>query len=249
MRTALSLLFLLHFLNSCEKENKVSFEYDYSIIRMYQINDILSDSTVFFYNVDNQLLKIESGLHDYDASEKYVEYKDDFIRIGTKYYYLDSEGKIISINNLVGNRNEISYENNQLSSMREYSLFNDKLCGEIYPVYRNGVHCKDSIIRYEDGEQHVTVNSISYTDIRNPGFVIGSTGLFEYPVNSEYLTGEILQRFYGNYTLSPGSYLIKYSYKISGDKVVCTSHCYTDISMTDLHEVNTTTYLRIKNPD
>jgi hypothetical protein len=194
---------------ACEKESN-EFQFDYKISRNYTIDGIFGDSLIYYYNADNQLLRVDRFYSSDDVSEYYVEYKVNYIKNWNGNYMLSSNGLITSVNNS-GNLTELEYESDNIVYKKQ--SINNFVSQENFYKYQNGNLIKDSIVIYhEDSEPAITVYKYEYTDSLLKDFMIDYSGLYEIPLTSKNLLKQAESLEHG--------ILYKYSYEISENELI-----------------------------
>ena len=194
---------------ACEKESG-KFQFDYKITRSYTINDMFGDSLIYYYNADNQLLRVDRFYSPDNVSEYYVKYKDNYIENWDGNYMFNSDGLITSINKS-GNVTEIEYESENIVYKKE--SVNNFISQENFYEYQNGNLTKDSAVIYQENtEPAITVYTYEYTDFLLKDFMPDYSGLYEMPMVSRNLLKQAESVEHG--------ILYKYSYEISENELI-----------------------------
>ena len=180
--TSLLLIFLLI---SCEKDD-ADFIYSYKITRVNRTpSNFLMDSTIFYYDHRDKLLKISDCKSGNSCLEAYPIYKEDRIVLNDKQYILNSHQRIDSLIHDIDNVVCYEYENDYIT--HEFLSRNNSVIEEHFYFYSNGIILKDSTIH---NKQYITVYNHLCTDTLTPDFMIHYSGFKEYPLKSNYLIRE-----------------------------------------------------------
>jgi len=188
------------------------FQFDYKILRNSIVNNEFDENRIYYYNADNQLLRVDRIIISPDNTplENFVEYKDNFIEYwDSSKYFFDSNGLITSINTSSGGLINMEYESNNI--IYKKSSTNNIINRENFYTYKNGNMVKDSTILYqEDYEPSIDVYKYVYTDSLIKDFMRDFSGLYEMPTRSKNLPrqGESSQG------------ITKYSYEILENELI-----------------------------
>ena len=202
--------FIILALVACEKESEKEFQFDYKISKSYKIDHIFGDSLIYFYNAQQQLLRVDRFYLADIVSEYYVDYKDNFIDNWNGNYMFDSNGLITSINNL-GNITELQYESEKIVYKKQ--TVNNFMSEENFYSYQNDNLIKDSTVIYQvDSEPVITVYTYEYTDSLSKDYMLDYSGLYQMPMKSRNLLKKAESVEHG--------ILYKYSYEISENQLI-----------------------------
>ncbi len=170
---------------SCEK-NDDEFVYSYKITKVNRTpSDYLSDSTIFFYDNQDKLLKIVYCASEYSSIESYPLYQGDRIELNGKQYVLNSHNRIDSLRYDFENATCYTYENDYI--IHEYLTRNNSVVEEHFRSYNDGKILKDSGIY---NANNISVYNYTCTDTLTPDFMVYYAGFKEYPLQSKYLIRE-----------------------------------------------------------
>lgn len=184
------------------------FQFDHKILRNSIVNGEFNQNRIYYYNADNQLLRVDEFNNSPDDTplEHLVEYKDNFIEYwdGSKYFF-NSSGLITSINTSSGGLINMEYELNNI-------VYKKSSNRENFYTYQNGNLVKDSTILYQEGyEPSITIYKYEYTDSLIKDFMIHYSGLYGMPRRSKNLLRQVE---------SSNQYINKYSYEISENELI-----------------------------
>lgn len=169
---------------SCEKDDN-DFIYSYKITKVNRTpSNFLLDSTIFYYDNTDRLLKISESRSQNSFLVGYPHYKDDRIVLSSKQYILNSHQRIDSLIDDTDNVVCYEYENDYI--IHEYLTRKNSIVEEHFRSYSEGKLLKDSGIY----NNNITVYNYTCTDTLTPDFMIHGTGFKEYPLTSEYLIRE-----------------------------------------------------------
>ena len=229
--------FIFLALVACEKESNQEFQFDYKVSRSYTIDHIFGDSLIYFYNADQQLLRVDRYYYSADnGSEYYVDYQDDYIKNWNGNYLFDSNGLITSINN-TGNLTDIQYESDKIVYKKH--TVNNFMSEENFYTYQNDNLTKDSTVIYQDeSEPSITVYTYEYTDSLSKDYMLDYSGLYEMPMKSKNLLKKAESVEHG--------ILYKYSYEISENQLIQYADFYDTFHNTK-NETIKTIYKLIEN--
>ena len=209
------LLFLL--LLACERGDE--FEYSFIIAKCSYADGSFMDSTTYYYDSENRLLRIDECLTTSDCKEYRVVYEPKVIKIINGRFgsfYINDEDKV---NKWVSNNMQVDYQyENELITFESQYIFGRKEAEHFYKYNGLNVTQDSGIIYNQDGQIHTTVYNYSYTDTIAPHFLIGFPGLFEYPLKHQYLIREVESIENG--------ILYKYTYEISENELIEYSEMY-----------------------
>lgn len=176
---------LIFIVFSCENDDDV-FNYSYKITKVNRTpSNFLMDSSIFYYDSQDKLLKTVDCSSENSCAESYPIYEGDRIGLHGKQYVLNNHQRIESLINDIDNVVYYEYENDYIT--HEFLTRNNSVIEEHFYFYSDGIILKDSTIHKK---QYITVYHHLCTDTLTPDFMIHYTGFKEYPQKSEYLIRE-----------------------------------------------------------
>jgi hypothetical protein len=208
MKRILCYCFFLSLL-CCEKYPG-DLEYDYAIAKSYYCDSTFFDSTTFYYDSGNRLLHVDHCYVQWSCNGSPVIYNNHIIESQFGTFYMDEENRV---NKWIYGNAQVDYQYAGGIISHEQTTINDRTENEHYYTYDDLNLLQDSGVYYaEPGKGLSTVYKYRYADTIAPVFLIGFSGLFEYPSRHRYLVRESESTEHG--------ILYKYTYEISDNKLV-----------------------------
>jgi hypothetical protein len=240
------LIFILFF--SCKKDDlEDSYNYSFKIIYVsyrfipkYYNSAYMNDSTVFYYDKNKRLKRVDQ----LGRNSSFYEYKDSSYNLGDVRISINSNNMIQEISNgsyiekyIYNNYGKIelrnTYKENKLYSKEHFTFLNDNLI-------------QDSLIFSPD---IINLRKNVFTDTIAPDFMINrgfyDDGLYENPIRSKNLIRETLF-LHSPFFKSDKGFKTIFSYEISENKLKQISEEW-DLNNNELSEIKTVSYELIKN--
>ena len=211
MKNLILLVFLI-LVFACNKQHEeLEFTYDFKISRTFYSNEIRQDSIVYFYNNNNQLLRVEKSPFRGKMDEYNVHYHSNLIDSWNGKYFINENNQIIKCLKQ-DSQIDFLYKNELL--ICEKRTFNNIITDEYFYIYDGVNLLKDSTVHHNsnDGKDYITVYNSVFTDTIVPAFVPHYSGLYEIPKKSQYLVKEKKSHEHGI------SY--KYSYELHENEMI-----------------------------
>lgn len=172
---------------SCEK-NESPFNYGYKITYVtYYSPNYMSDSTIFYYDTEDRLIRTDDCKFGFTGNPNYPEYQTNYISLHGHKYFLNQDDNINSIVYSYGGESIYEYEHGRI-------VYESTAGSEQFFTYQDGVLLQDSIVH---DNKYITVYNYSRTDILTPDFVVHYTGFKEFPKRSTYLIQEGIAEEHG----------------------------------------------------
>ncbi len=185
MRIILIFILFIIFL-SCEK-NDDDFLYTYKIARVFlKSDDFIFDSTVFYYNESDELIKIEKDNTPIDdgLSVSYPKYNNQIISYNSSQYFVGVNGLVDSITSKESTR---IYKYNGDKLISEKLIENNNITYEHFLYYKDGLLIKDSTVY---NNQFITVYEHKSTNVLTPHYIVDASGFRIFSMQSDYLKKE-----------------------------------------------------------
>lgn len=207
--------------------NDDEFTYTYKITRITYSGGINVDSTVFYYDQNDRLVrKDDCYIPGSSCVTGYPIYEADSIVLHGNVYKLDDQGNIESFRS---NNSEYytayTYVNDRI--VYEQTSLNGNIIDETFYQYIDGRLLKDSTIV---DQQWVTVHTYISTDTLAPHFFLDESDYKEFPLRSAFLIKESIDKGENSKNV--------YKYDISENQIII-YHKSIDIPFADTIDRNT----------